>query len=180
MNKVLLVLDQAYAQSIILIITVLATVIIYYIQRKAARRDAARTIVIQIDILNSRIDSLARILGSDISKFDIDQFWQSEDIIDVNEWNKYRHLFVKKLHYNEIVSLTNYYDNVVLIGKQQARIKVAASEEMEAKIREGVAEGGTQIQVPTLYFHTIQQQYKKIVAERATIPYEQLKKIARM
>lgn len=45
-----------------------------------------------------------------------------EDIIDNNMWERYRHLFIKVLGYNEIVALNNYFDNVEVIKRQQSEI----------------------------------------------------------
>ena len=182
MQALLNILDESYAQSIILIVTVVATVLIYYCQKWAERRDAARTLIIQMDIMNRRVDSLQRILGNDITRFDVEIFWKSEDIVEENDWNKYRHLFVKKLHYNEIVALNNYYYNIELMAKQQQVIKEISLAVFKERAIQGPAEAGAEqaMSIPTLFFVTILGQYEKIVEARATVPYDRLKKIAKM
>mgnify|MGYP003295922909 CR=1 FL=1 len=82
-------------QNIIMVITVAVTIWIYFLQRKAARRDAARVIVIQIDSISQKMELLIRAIENDASKFDAGKLWQIESVIENNEWIKYRHLFVK-------------------------------------------------------------------------------------
>lgn len=181
MQSILDILGKSYIQSIILIVTVLATVLIYFCQKWAERRDAARTIIIQMDIMNRRVDALARIIGNDVSHFNMDKFWESQDILEENEWNRYRYMFVKKLNYNEIVALNNYYYNIVLMAKQQQNIKEIILEVFKHRAKSTQSTNEEQsLGVPTLLLQTILGQYEKIVEARATVPFERLKKIARM
>ena len=68
------ILGEGYTQSLILIITVAVTAIIYFLQKRDERRNAARMIVMQIDSMNKRVDSLMRAVGTDISRFDLEKF----------------------------------------------------------------------------------------------------------
>lgn len=182
MKKLLDILNENYFQSIILILTVVVTIIIYYWQRRSARCDAARVIVMQIDSVNQKTDSLIRCFGANVKFFDVAKFWKSDDVIEKNEWEKYRHLFINLLNYNEICALNNYYDNVVSIVKQQQEIKNVISNASKSNSFHNRAadDPKSNINVPTLYFTTIQMQYEKIVNSRMTVPYERLKKIAKM
>ena len=121
-------IDSNFFQTIILIITVSVTIWIYFYQKGAERRDAARVIVMQIDSIDQKTEQLVRVVGNDINSFDVERLWKIENVIENNIWQEYRHLFVKKLNYNEIVALNNYYDSVVIIKCQQSKIKRAISE----------------------------------------------------
>ena len=113
-------IDSNFFQTIILIITVSVTIWIYFYQKGAERRDAARVIVMQIDSIDQKTEQLVRVVGNDINSFDVERLWKIENVIENNIWQEYRHLFVKKLNYNEIVALNNYYDSVVIIKCQQS------------------------------------------------------------
>lgn len=176
-------------QNIIMVITVAVTIWIYFLQRKAARRDAARVIVIQIDSISQKMELLIRAIENDASKFDAGKLWQIESVIENNEWIKYRHLFVKKLHYNEIVALNNFYDDVVSVRFQQEEIRkiisetnknfyIKYSEISDKELEETKPQ--EYIRVSTLYLQTIQMQYEKIRNSRDAIPYARLKKIAKI
>ena len=91
-------------------------------------------------------------------------------------------MFINLLNYNEICALNNYYDNVISIVKQQQEIKNVISEASKSNSFHNRTPDDpmSDIKVPTLYFITIQMQYEKIVNSRMTVPYERLKKIAKM
>lgn len=73
MDKIIEIMGTVHAQSFILLATVIVTGAIFFYQRKAEKRDAARIIVMQIDSINQKVDSLMRILGPDISVFDYNE-----------------------------------------------------------------------------------------------------------
>lgn len=180
--------NSNFFQTLILIITVGVTIIIYYKQRKTETRNAARMIIIQIDSIKTKTNILMRTLGTDTTEFDYEKLWQSENIINNNIWETYRHLFVKKLEYNEIVALNNYYDNVIAIAKQQAEIKSIFSEvnknyyikHMEETFDEFKGSKAVQHRCPSLYLKSIQIQYDSILRSFAVVPYDKLKKIAQI
>lgn len=179
--------DSNFVQNIILVITVGVTIWIYFVQMKARRRDAARIIVMQIDSINQKTEILKQAVGNDTTTFYPDKLWKIENVIENNEWEKYRHLFVKKLHYNEIVALNNYYDNVISIRFQQDEIKGIISEinkdyyvKHSEEAQEEFEKRKKNLRIASLYLDTIQIQYTKIRNSREAIPYEQLKKIAKI
>lgn len=181
-------LDSNFFQTIVLIVTVGATFVLYRIQKWTERKEAAQIIVMQIDSINKKTEFLLRILGTDVvSSFNSEAFWKTENVIDDSEWEKYRHLFVKKLNYNEIIALNNFYDYTVSIKNQQSEIKKIMSEmniqfytsKMEVTDEEFKKERQIPwLRVPTLYLDTILREYEKILTSRMEIPYEKLKKIA--
>lgn len=189
MQMLLDILEKDYAQSIILIVTVGVTIAIYYWQKRAERRDAARIIVMQIDSINQKSDTLIRVIEANSNSFDPRKFWQADNIINNNDWERYRHLFVNKLQYNEICALNNYYDNVISIGIQQKEIRnltseisktfyVKYSEENDEQFFN--AQRDVYVRVAKIYLETIQMQYEKILNSRTAIPYERLKQIAKI
>ena len=130
-----------------------------------------------------------RVLGTNITSFDADKFWQVETVVDDNEWKKYRHLFVRKLNYNEIAAMNNYFDNVISIKEQQQYIRNMMTEintafhvgKLDITDDEFV-KGQVMpcIRMPASYLATIQLQYEKILDSRTAIPYERLRVIAKM
>ncbi len=185
MSTFLEILGEGYTQSLILIITVAVTAIIYFLQKRDERINAARMIVMQIDSLNNRVDSLMRVLGTDVTRFDAEKFWQTEDILEDSKWDQYKQLFVKKMDYNEIIALNNYYANIISIGKQQAEVKTLTSglfkKYYECNVSvtdEKMQENPLFIRSSSLYFQTMQAQYERILISRDAVPYELLKREA--
>lgn len=189
MNDIWTFLDSNFFQTIILVVTVIATFVLYRFQKWTERKEAASIIVMQIDSVNKKTDFLLRILGTEVSSFNEVAFWQAENVIEDSAWEKYRHLFVKTLNYNEIVALNNYYDNVISIKNQQCEVKKIISEmniafyNSKREVPDEVFKKERQIpwlRVPTSYLDTILKEYEKILNSRTAIPYERLKKIARI
>lgn len=184
MKVFLEILGEGYTQSLILIVTVAVTAIIYFLQKRDEKRNAARMIVMQIDSLNSKVDSLMRTLGKDITSVELDKFWQTEDILEESKWDQYKQLFVKKLNYNEIISLNNYYANILSIGKQQEEIKNMMKLLYKKHFEDSIHISDTEfpqkkfhMRIPTLFFQTMQNQYESIMIARRAVPYDRLKKI---
>lgn len=180
--------NSNFFQTLVLIITVGVTIAIYRKQKRAELKNAARMIIIQIDSIKTKTDMLMRTLGTDTTTFDYNKVWQAESIINNNIWETYRHLFVKKLEYNEIVALNNYYDNVMEIARQQDEIKNIFSKvnkshyikHMEEDIDEFKDSKPVQHRCPALYLQTIQIQYDAIVKSFDVVPYNKLKRIAKI
>lgn len=182
MKVVFNILGSDCIDAIIMFLTVVVTIVIYVTQKRNERRNAARIIVMQIDIINHRVDKLDRTIGLDVSKIDTDKFWQSDNIIETNEWEIYRHLFVKKLDYSEIRSMSTFYSNVISIYDQQQEIKgiIANASKTNAFGEKSEHSDEGRIRVPNLFAMTIRMQYERIVESRLAVPYEKLRKIARM
>lgn len=182
MSIIFKVLGYDCVDAIIMLITVGVTIAIYVIQKRNERRNAARIIIMQIDTINHRIDKLNGTIGIDVNNMDNDRFWQSDDIIEKNDWEMYRHLFVKELDYSEIRSMSIYYSNVISIHNQQQEIKNvilnASKKNAYRIIKTNSTEG--KIRVPELFVMTIRMQYERVVESRSAVPYEKLKKIAKM
>lgn len=200
--KIFEILGSDWLDTIILIITVLVTIAIYLFQKRNECRNAARIIVMQIEAINQNVDKLIGTLGLDVNNMDIDKFWQSNKIIEKNEWEHYRYLFAKKLKYNEMYAINIYYSNVISVYMQQEQIKhiiAEASKKIaldetksnppksnetklnEIKSNETKADKTkSKIIIPELFWITISMQYDRIYESRKIIPYEKLKKIAKM
>lgn len=76
MNILWEIADSNFFQTFILIITVIVTIWIYFHQKKAERKDAARIVVMQINNVDLRAEQLARAIGNDTSTFDVDRLWK--------------------------------------------------------------------------------------------------------
>ncbi len=176
-------------ELIILFFTVATTLYIYKRGKATEKQHAASIIVMQIDSIDDNIDLAMNVLGNNSSGFNVPGFWKSDTIVQNNLWEKYRHLFVKELDYDQIVSLNIFYESALSMSNQQREIKMLISsinrefyiensnlqkEEFVAKVRGGEP----YIRCSSMYLETMQEQYRIIAKRRREIPYEQLKKIA--
>ena len=78
--------------NLALIIVGLSAVWIYKAQEKGKLRDAASLIVLQIDELQKRVPELQSYITD--KGLNSAAFYESLPLIDVNYWNKYKHLFI--------------------------------------------------------------------------------------
>ena len=178
-------------ELLILFFTAGTTLYIYKSRKCTERQHAASIIVMQVDSIDNNVDLAMNMLGNNGNGFSVPGFWKSEIIIQNNLWEKYRHLFVKELDYNQIVSLNLFYESAISMANQQREIKMLISninrefyiknsnlekEEFVAKVRDCEP----YIRCSSMYLETMQEQYRIIAKRRREIPYEQLKKIARL
>ena len=73
----------------------LSAVWIYKAQEKSKIQDAASLIVLQIDELQIRMQEIQSYVTEQGLNFSA--FYESLPLIDTNYWNKYKHLFVRKI-----------------------------------------------------------------------------------
>ena len=180
MSTIVEILGADCTDAIIMFITVFVTIAIYRFQKIHEHRNAARIIVMQIEAINQNVDKLVGTLGLDVNNMDIDKFWQSEKIIEKNEWEHYRYLFANKLKYNEMYAINIYYSNVISVYTQQEQIKHIIAEASKKIALKEPKSDESKIIIPELFWITISMQYDRIYESRKIIPYDKLKKIAKM
>lgn len=81
--------------NLLIILVGLSAVGIYKAQEKAKLQDAASLIVLQIDELQIRIQEIQSYITEQGLNFSA--FYESLPLINTDYWNKYKHLFVRKI-----------------------------------------------------------------------------------
>lgn len=105
----------------LLVVGGLAAYVIYYLQRRAKKRDAAALIVTQIEELKDKLLQIDNIV---INKaIDEKLFYETLDIIPDNQWEKYKHIFIKKMDYNSFKTINVFYNSILSIKEQLAFTK---------------------------------------------------------
>ena len=107
--------------NLALIIVGLSAVWIYKAQEKGKLRDAASLIVLQIDELQKRVSELQSYITDKGLNFAA--FYESLPLIDVNYWNKYKHLFIRKMDNKSFDNLNKFYQYVTSMQEQQELMK---------------------------------------------------------
>lgn len=107
--------------NLALIIVGLSAVWIYKAQEKGKLRDAASLIVLQIDELQKRVSELQSYITD--KGLNSAAFYESLPLIDVNYWNKYKHLFIRKMDNKSFDNLNKFYQYVTSMQEQQELMK---------------------------------------------------------
>ncbi len=107
--------------NILLVIGGLAAFLIYYFQCRAKRMDAAALIVTQIEELKEKILQINNIsIDNTINE---KAFYETLDIITENQWEKYKHLFIKKMDSYSFKTINNFYEAVLSVREQLLFVK---------------------------------------------------------
>lgn len=99
----------------------LSAVVIYTLQERAKRIDAASLIVLQIDSLQNRLRELSTYIGE--GKINSVAFYEALPLIKENYWDKYKHYFVRKMSTKDFSNINKLYDYVYIIQEQQVLIQ---------------------------------------------------------
>ena len=104
-----------------LVIVGLSAIVIYILQERRKKIDAASLIILQIDDLQERLQ--------EVSAYVIDRqlnataFYESLPLMEENYWIKYKHYFVKEMDATSFASLNKFYNYVSVIQEQQTLMK---------------------------------------------------------
>lgn len=93
--------------NFVIIIVGLSAFWIYKAQEKAKIRDAASLVVLQIDELQTRVQEIQSYITDKGLNFSA--FYESLPLLDVNYWNKYKHLFIQKIDNKSYNNLNKFY-----------------------------------------------------------------------
>lgn len=88
----------------------------YWMQIRKENKNAAILVVTQIDDLKNKITDIVEIINN--NKLDAVSIYETLDILEENQWNKYKHLFVGKIDLNSLRIIDNFYSGVSLIREQ--------------------------------------------------------------
>ena len=95
--------------------------VIYFWQKSAKKKEAAALVVTQIEDLKEKILEINDIAID--GKLNATEFYETLDLITDNQWEKYRHLFIKKIDSYSYRTINNFYDCALGIREQLLFVK---------------------------------------------------------
>lgn len=102
--------------NILLVIGGFAGFAVYFWQNKNKEREAAALVVTQIEEIKEKILSINNISANNI--INEKAFYETLDIITDNQWEKYRHLFIKKIDSHSFKTISKFYECTLSIREQ--------------------------------------------------------------
>lgn len=103
--------------NLLLALVGLSAVWIYKTQEKEKIKDAAAIIVLQIDELQKRIREIQSYITN--KGLNLSAFYESLPLMDINYWNKYKHIFIRKIDNKSYDNFNKFYQYVSCIQEQQ-------------------------------------------------------------
>ena len=100
----------------LLIIGGFGAFVVYFCQKRNEKRNAAFLITLQIDeIKDKMLDINEMIVDGVINET---SFYETLDIINDNQWEKYKHLFVNKIDHYSYKTINSFYEYALSIKEQ--------------------------------------------------------------
>ena len=96
--------------------------VIYILQERRKKIDAASLIVLQIDEVQEKLREISTYIVD--GKLNETAFYESLPLIEENYWSKYKHYSVKKMDAMSYGSMNQLYDYVLGIQEQQQLMKI--------------------------------------------------------
>lgn len=90
--------------------------VVYKLQKRNEKRNAAILVISQINELKEKIGKIVEIISN--NQLNATGIYETLDILDDNQWNKYKHLFVGNIDSNSIRIINDFYEGVSLIREQ--------------------------------------------------------------
>lgn len=103
-------------ESICMISVGFIAIAVYKMQKIDENKNAAILVVTQIDDLKNKIADIVEIINN--NRLDAVSIYETLDILEENQWEKYKHLFVGKIDLNSLRIIDNFYSGVSLIREQ--------------------------------------------------------------
>ena len=97
--------------------------LLYYLQKRDKKREAAAIILMEIRLAENRIGEIKRIKKIDPNIF--------SPLLISTRWNEYNHLFVKNLDKDEMDTINNFYNDCITIDKSIEQM--STSKQLEQK-----------------------------------------------
>ncbi len=108
---------QANWSDILIILVGLSAVGIYIVQERRKIKDAASLVVLQIDELQIRVQEIQSYITEQGLNFNA--FYESLPLMEVNYWNKYKHLFIRRIDNKSYNTFNKFYQYISCIQEQQ-------------------------------------------------------------
>lgn len=94
---------------------------IYLVQKRNERANAAIMVAQQIDLINQETINIRSKMNGRTPSFTY--LYELPPLMQINYWEKYKHLFIKYLSSKQINEIDNFYRSASVIVEQQALIK---------------------------------------------------------
>lgn len=94
---------------------------IYIVQKRDARANAAIMVTQQIDLINQETINIRSKINDQSPSFTY--LYELPPLMQINYWEKYKHLFIKYLSSKQVAEIDNFYRSASVIVEQQAFIK---------------------------------------------------------
>ncbi len=107
--------------NILLIIVGTFALVIYILQERRKKIDAASLIVLQIDEVLKRLIEISTFIAGD--GFNSTAFYESLPLMKENYWSKYKHYFVRNMDAASYDSINRLYNYVAGVQEQQLLAK---------------------------------------------------------
>ena len=125
-------LDSNFFQTIVLILTIVGTFVIYYIKERRSIKAATTIIVLQIKNIEKNIEYIKAegVSGEAINE---QPLHYSIPIFEENAWDKYKHIYASRLSSSDFSKIEQFYEVAQAIRIQQQYIKQKIQENIFAK-----------------------------------------------
>lgn len=107
--------------NILLVIVGTFALIIYKLQERRKRIDAASLIILQIDEVQERLREISTYIVD--GSLNETAFYESLPLIEENYWSKYKHYFVRDMDATSCASLNQLYNYISGVQEQQMLMK---------------------------------------------------------
>lgn len=102
--------------NFLLVIAGFSAVGIYLSQKKDEKKSAATLVVMQIDSLKNKLPEIIELISN--NKINETGMYETLDILDDNQWDKYKHLFVGNIDITSLKIIDDFYYATSLIREQ--------------------------------------------------------------
>lgn len=102
--------------NFLLVIAGFSAVCIYLFQKHDEKKSAATLVVMQIDSLKNKLPEITELISN--NKINETGIYETLDILDDNQWNKYKHLFVGNIDMTSLKIIDDFYYATSLIREQ--------------------------------------------------------------
>lgn len=107
--------------DILLVLVGLTAFIVYFLQEREKRREAAALIYLQINEIQKGIEEISSYIIE--GQLNATAFYESLSLIEENYWSKYKHYFVNKIDGKSFENINKLYKYALEIQDQQSLMK---------------------------------------------------------
>ena len=124
--------DSNLLQTLVLVITLLVTLYIYFNKEYKNLKSATTILVLQIKNIEKNIEYLKAegVSGEAINEL---QLHYSIPIFEENAWDKYKHIYASRLSSSDFAKIEQFYEVAQAVRIQQNQIKQKIQENIFAK-----------------------------------------------
>lgn len=113
--------NWSYISDFLIILVGLSAVWIYKAQEKGKIKDAASLVILQIDELQTRVREIQSYITEKGLNFGA--FYESLPLIDTNYWDKYKHLFIRKIDNKSYNDFNRFFQYITCMQEQQELLR---------------------------------------------------------